>query len=265
MKMLTVKFMGRLGNQMFEYAFAKAQAKRLGVELALDVSLYREDHPFQLLQWQGVTERIVPKQKTTFREEGMPYNPELVSKIKDGDVISGYWQTPKYFNEIKDELRQIFVPKWPISKRAFDWSNRILDAGTGSVAVHIRRGDYLSEQHSAFHGVLPFSYYQEAAKLMPKMNEMFIFSEDLTDPFVQSFEGYKNIHIVPPGEVNKEEAEDIWLQTLCQQHIVANSTFSFWGAWLADSPNQVVVAPKQWFQSTEVDYRDLLPEAWIKI
>lgn len=257
--MITARFMGRLGNQMFEYAMARAQAKRLGVELGLDTTLYRVDHPFQLKQWAGVTERIVERSAPTVYEQGMPYNP-AVESIKDGAVLQGYWQSYKYFSNIWPDLRQVFIPK-EFNPDAREKVIAIANVQT-SVAVHVRRGDYLKSPHKEFHGVLSLTYYNTAMTMIrEKVNcpTFFIFAED-TEWTKENFQAPDQI-VMEPGR----EAEDIWLMSLCKHHIIANSSYSWWGAWLAEPEGQVVIAPKNWYASGQEDTRDLLPERWITI
>ena len=262
--MITARFMGRLGNQMFEYAMARAQAKRLGVELVLDTTLYRQDHPFQLTQWSGVRERIVIGSKITIREQGMPYNEAIANRIKDGDVIQGYWQSEKYFLNIAAEIRQAFTPLRPFDIA----STRIVHhmEQENSVAVHVRRGDYLKEPHKSHHGVLDTDYYQEARKFLLKYGSgyhFYIFSED-TEWCKENFES-DDVTIIEPGF----ESRDLYMMAQCRHAIIANSTYSWWGAWLGDGKlnplDRIVVAPKKWFDQAKENYSDVVPERWIKL
>jgi hypothetical protein len=257
--MITARFMGRLGNQMFEYAMAKAQAKRLGVELILDTTLFRPDHPFQLNQWAGVNERSVRGSRVTIREQGMSYNQALVDRIKDGDVLQGYWQSEKYFDAIRDDLRETFFLKLNEEQRELAEQIRL----SVSVALHIRRGDYLQEPYKSFHGVLGEDYYQRATSLILEREpaaKFFVFAED--PEWTSQNVKLDNRVIVQPNQ----EAVDIYLMSKCKHAIIANSTYSWWGAWLGDwRSDRTVVAPMKWFAGGTEDTRDIVPERWVKI
>src|SRR5271168_480591 len=138
--MITTRLMGGMGNQMFQFAFGLETARRLGTELAMDASMLTQpNRSFGLGQWSVRLNMI--KTAPTVLERGMPYNQPLVDSIKDGDVLQGYWQTEKYFPSIANTLRyDLFVPF-----KTFDHPLLEDIRNTNSVAVHVRRGDYLKE------------------------------------------------------------------------------------------------------------------------
>lgn len=169
---ITVKLMGGIGNTMFQYAMGLAQARRLDVELVLDVSLLGGKRKYQLDQWEfkGKPPSLVTGHRTTIAG-GMPYNQEIVDRIKNGDVLEGHWQTEKYFLDVRDELRDVFIPK-NLDRTSLK---------KNSIAVHIRRGDYLNSSTKEFHGLLPMKYYQTAMAYISERvpnPKFFVFSDD---------------------------------------------------------------------------------------
>ncbi|HEY3415711.1 MAG TPA: alpha-1,2-fucosyltransferase, partial [Armatimonadota bacterium] len=150
-----------------------------------------------------------------------------------------------------------------------DANKAMLDAVTGcaSVALHIRRGDYVSvKKNLRFNGVCSVEYYQAALDLLLKKVEhphAFIFSDDI--PWAR-----ENLHLnIPTTFVDHNDArrdyEDLRLLSHCRHHIIANSTFSWWGAWLAAWPGQVVIAPRRWFRSKAYNTKDIVPEHWLRL
>lgn len=262
--MIVVKLMGGAGNQLFQFAFGSAQAKRLKTLMRVDTSYLGGNRPLCLRQEQWclfapipVTAGLAP----TIRERGMPYDQALVDSIKDGDVLLGYWQSEKYIKSVSGEMRAMNQFAL-LSDRTKVIAEQIRNCN--SVALHVRRGDYLKEPHKSFHGVLGQDYYTDAINKMYDSNsnlKFFIFSDD-PSWVCEHFNG-ENITIVQPGR----EAEDIYLMSLCKHAIIANSSFSWWGAWLGDQQEgRTVIAPAKWFtDEAKQDYSDIVPERWIKI
>ncbi len=249
--MITVKLMGGMGNQMFQFAAGLAQATRLNTNLVLDVSLLGGKRKFVLDQW-GVLPATVTGTTPTVYENGMGYNRDINERVKDGDCLQGYWQSKRYFEHIQDEIRRIFTPR----------KSGITVMGLDTVAIHVRRDDYLVSPHKEFHGLLPISYYESAMNhIRGRINnpKFFIFSEDVEwarENFTAS-----DVVIVPRGQ----EAQDIYTMSLCQHAITANSSFSWWGAFLGDhKTDRIVIAPSQWFQDSQTDYSDIVPDRWLR-
>lgn len=262
---VTVKLMGGMGNQMFQAAMGMAQAARLGTSVQLDPSLLTNpERKFALGQWSMYLDLGV--KPTTIHEQGMLYNQKLVDSIKDGDCLQGYWQSEKYFaNLIPDAIHQVFTPFAPLSDRAKRVQEHI-EQNENMCFVHVRRGDYLKEPHKSFHGVLGMSYYSRAAsEIFERTNgsvkRFVVFTDDpewartqFTNPFYT---------VIEPNR----ESEDIYLMSLCKHAIIANSSFSWFGAWLGDNKkNRTVIAPQKWFtDEAKQDYSDIVPGRWIKI
>lgn len=273
--MITVLLQGGLGNQMLQYAFALSTAKRLGTELVLSTSRLQNDkiRQYNLSLFQGVSERVIEDwRKPTVYEGSLPYNPDIVRNMKDGDVILGYWPTEKYFEDIREEIAKRFQPKQSLPAKALEGLAKIEAAGANSTMLTIRRTDYVQKQD--FHGVLPMSYYRDAIQYLRSHGvepKIFVFSDepewckanlDIGVPFdvVGTYDMTTHTHL------GREDA-DLYMMGKCQHAITANSSFSWWGTWLTEleRPNGIIIAPKQWFTTNTLDWRDIVPERWIKL
>lgn len=280
--MILVQLLGGLGNQMFQYAAGRALAHRTGTQLLLDI---RTLHHYQA----GITARhysldafsitgAVASRRVCYmmglrrrlhltrvlRESSHAYNPEFERVGRDTYLI-GYWQTERYFASIANCIRQELSPNAPPARAAADLLAEIMT--TESVSVHIRRGDYAADPTTnAFHGLMPLAYYDQAAALLTQAGEplhFYVFSDE--PAWARA-----NLHLPGPMTVvdlhgPDEPHEDLRLMRACQHHIIANSSFSWWAAWLADRPGKRVVAPRQWFQDVSVDTSDVCPPEWIRL
>ena len=264
-------------NQIFQYATGLALARQLGVDLKLDVSWYgtpRRDPPrrYSLGLFKGVDARVVHGLwGRIIREEGLPYQPALFENAPRKCSLVGYWQCEKYFFGLRDELRERLLPREPLPARSIATEPAILDAGERSVLVHVRRTDYVG---NPYHGVLPMEYYREAAALIAaKVPDpvFFVFSDDpewceanFKLPYRTTIVGDFNRTV--EKHLGREDA-DLYLMRLCGHAIIANSSYSWWGAWLgADIKGGMVIAPKSWFgPAAKYDPRDIVPARWIRL
>ena len=269
---IITRLQGGTGNQLFQYAFGLAQARRLNTDLQIDISSFKNDpmREYTLGLFPRIAEPVVEGSITTVGESGMPYNQALVDSIKNGDVLNGYWQTEKYFTDVEWELREKFQPK-PLTNAQRVFQAKIFRAKNPTFLT-VRRTDYIG---NAFHGEMSESYYWEALQLISiqigAVPEIFVFSDEpdwcqehlnLPWPFFVAGTYDRTVK----GHIGREDA-DLYLMSLCKNAVMANSSFSFWGAWLGpDKTGGTIVAPKQWFgpRSNE-DSRDIVPERWIKI
>lgn len=266
--MKIVKIMGGLGNQMFQYAFGKV----IGAN-AYDISWFKK-----VKHMSGVTKReyeldfwdIKPKLLKNSKLFGIfkrhrivekPTNvySEILLNNKNG-VFDGYFQVAKYYDCIRDELLKDFVPK----NKPSDKNKKTLDLikSVNSVSIHVRRGDYVNLQH--VHGLCDIDYYKRAIDFISKKHKdlhFFVFSDDME--YVK-----KNLKIKFPCEYidfnhGRDSAWDIVLMSNCKHNIIANSSFSWWGAWLNQNKDKIVIAPKQWFADGKKT--DIIPENWERI
>lgn len=274
---VTSYLMGGCANQIFQYATGLALARRLGVKLKLDVSWFETATPnqprkYSLGLFKGVDAQVVDRLVgQVIHEEEFPYKPELFQNAPRKCSLVGYWQCEKYFFGLRDELRERLLPREALPAGLKETEGAILEAGERSVLVHVRRTDYVG---NPYHVVLPMEYYREAAALIAdKATEpiFFVFSDDprwceenfkLPHATVLVRDNYRTTE----QRLGREDA-DLFLMRLCNHAIIANSSYSWWGAWLgADITGGMVVAPKNWFgPACEYDARDIVPERWLRL
>jgi hypothetical protein len=186
-------------------------------------------------------------------------------------LLIGYWQSEKYFKEIEPIIRQEFTLRTEPSAQTQHTARAI--RASSSVFLHIRRGDYVGEpKTNKIHGACSMQYYQNAAAHIARAvrrPHFFVFSdeplwvrENLKLPFTMTIVDHN-----PPGDSHAPgcEHEDMWLMTLCRHAILANSSFSWWGAWLNPERDRIVIRPQRWAQDTKFEPQDLIPDSWITI
>ena len=267
--MVIVKVLGGLGNQMFQYAYAKALEIR-GFNVELDVSgfkNYKLHGGYQLDKYQinlqgAKTSTILfckINRLKTVKEKNLLFNSKLLS-LKGNEYVKGYFQTEKYFSEIRSTLLTQFTLPSEIENSTQNYKKEIT-AAESSCSLHIRRGDYISNSKSnAIHGTCSLEYYKKAIQTIEEKHNnvtFFIFSDAISwvkENLVLKNAVYINHNCVPH--------EDIYLMSLCKNNITANSSFSWWGAWLNKNDYKTVIAPKLWFTSKE---NEIVCENWIKI
>ncbi len=290
--MITSRLVGGIGNQLFQYAAGFALSSRLGVGLQLDRSWYgdRNQRAYRLDAF-SITAREATDEALRLagirnpgrlarglsriglgrlagirgyvREPGFTFWPGFL-ELRDGACLSGYWQSERYFEHVADAIRREFAFRHDPDPE----NQRTLDAihGCEAVAIHVRRGDYAADSRSLkYHGIAPLEYYQAAVRRMLSCIHdpvFFVFSDDPV--WVED-----NLRVsAPTVRVARNGAardyEDLRLMSACRHQIIANSTFSWWGAWLAVSPGQRVIAPERWFERGP-NTRDLIPARWERI
>jgi hypothetical protein len=269
---------GGCANQIFQYATGLALARRLGVDLKLDISWYETATPSQpsrmysLGLFKGVDAQVVHRLGgQIIYEEEFSYNPALFENAPRKCSLIGYWQCEKYFFRLRDELRERLLPRDPLPARSVATERAILDAGERSVFVHVRRTDYVG---NPYHMVLPMEYYREAAALIAaKVPDpiFFVFSDDpewceanFKLPYRTTIA--RNFSRTVESHLGREDA-DLYLMRRCGHAIVANSSYSWWGAWLgADSKGGIVIGPKTWVgPAFKGDPRDIVPGRWTRL
>jgi hypothetical protein len=292
--MIIMQLMGGLGNQMFQYALGRRLAIERNVSLKLDLSWYKQydtrtyrlDY-FQIdaeiaspdelegvkySRWRGIPARFQQSiqnylpyyRQAVVHEKSLSFDPNIL-KVPRHAYLNGYWQSEKYFKSIEIIIRNEFQPKYPLSPISLEWARVIRD--NPSVSLHIRRGDYVSDPHiNQVHGVCSLKYYQKAAEhiLLSKPDAIFfIFSDDLGWARLNiDFLGMANFVQV---EGDARDTEELHLMSLCQHHIIANSSFSWWAGWLGSNPQKIVIAPQRWFNDQSRDITHLFPDSWMLI
>jgi hypothetical protein len=303
---ITVSLIGGLGNQMFQYAAGKALAERHDVPLALDLSGFRNyalrsflldrlsvpeaelaraseasaektPHNFTRALWMQRIDRLLvctglPKlvaSPTQYREPHFHYDPAFEA-LGPKTSLFGYFQSERYFSSIAKTLRDCLSPREPLSAISVEVLTRI-ERSLLPVSVHVRRGDYLNHGTAEFHGILGESYYREAIDridaALGEGADFFIFSDDpaAAEQVLNFMPKSRLIHVYGDPE---RPWEDMALMARCRHHVTANSSFSWWGAWLNRSSDKIVVAPRAWFGPAELKKRntaDLYPPGWILV
>ena len=280
--MIYSRIRGGLGNQLFQYAVARSLADQLGVNLGLDIREYSASSNFQMgltnfniraiLNPDGLVrhkkdgkilfalENLVGKHKHVYYEPFLSFDKNVLSK-QDGTFLKGYWQSEKYFTDKNKIMEDLEIIKSPTEKNS-QIKAKIEECN--SISLHIRRGDYVS---NSTHGTCDLGYYNKAVQFfIDKYGsnfEIFAFSDDPS--WVQ-----KNLEL--PVKINfisnnssNNNYEDLRLMTCCMHNIIANSSFSWWGAWLNKNPKKCVIAPKQWFADSKIENKDITPKNWLRI
>lgn len=185
-------------------------------------------------------------------------------KLKGDCYLSGYWQSERYFNSVLDLIRKEFTFREPLVGQNHKLAKEI--SACQAVSLHVRRGDYVSDRKtSQVMEVCSEVYYREAIAYMAERVEhpvFYVFSDDMAW-------AKQNLHLASPSvfvehNFGVESYRDMQLMSLCQHHIIANSSFSWWGAWLNGRTGKMVVAPRNWF-AKPIDTRDLIPQSWCRL
>jgi hypothetical protein len=283
--MILVKLKGGLGNQMFQYAFGRRMAIQNSDELRLDIAGLRKTaaetkrdyalgvfaihadiagpeetaqikYPYGLL---SKAMRFIDAK--VFRKFHVQYDPKITTQT--GDMyLDGFFQDERYFKDIESTLRKEFALKDRMSDPARLVAEQIA-ASENSVSLHIRRGDYVTDaKTNAHHGTCGPEYYADAiAFLRDKVDpcSFFIFSDDIA--WVKENMSIENATYVSSPEI--QDYEELILMSMCEHNIIANSTFSWWGAWLNAHEGKIVIAPRQWTTKSTSD--DIIPPSWTRI
>jgi len=292
--MIIVNLMGGLGNQMFQYALGRHLSLLNQTDLLLDFTSLnaitdlhikrnyeldifhvqarqataKELQPFHRLQHNRmvrVTQRLFPSLFRNYlvNEKTHAFDPSILASA-DHSWLNGFWQTENYFMQIEDVIRQDFEFKPPLSGLNKTLAEKI--CACESLSIHVRRGDYTQPETLAFHGMCSPDYYYKAVELLSKratIEQLFIFSDD--PEWVKEHLKFKLPATYISHNTGKHSFEDMRLMSLCKHNIIANSSFSWWGAWLNANKNKLVVAPDVWIANKQVDSRDVIPLNWIKL
>lgn len=299
--MIIVKLMGGHSNQLFQYATGRNLAYKLGVPLKLDLSWYNDydgvttKRYYELgcysLKATIATEadlaKVVPAdyspklgrkltQKLLGRAKIRTINESFPSLVVDKRILTapnntyllGFWQNEGYFKDIRGLLLKEIDTTTPLTKKNRKYLEQINNCE--SVSLHIRREDYVSNpEYNKVHGTVSMEYYQEAIKKVSNIHasknlHLFVFSPAADTTWCQ-----KNLRFDFPFTLitgNKNGSDDMNLMKHCKHNIMANSSFSWWGAWLNQNPNKTVIAPKVWFQDKESNKQlDIIPRTWTRI
>ena len=290
--MVIVRLMGGIGNQLFQYAFGRQVALRKLCKLKIDISWFNENfkkitpRKFELdkfnIPFVCATEKEISKEKGEDRtglskslfyriqnlkpyykknvviEKSLQYDNKIYNNPRSAYYM-GYWQTEKYFYNIKDVLLKEFTLKKNIEGKTCEILKLINQ--TVSVSLHIRRGDYISNPtFKEVYCEVGMLYFNKAIQHFLKINNktvFFLFSDDLQWA-KENFKGDNYIFID-----EEDAAISLYLMSKCKHNITCNSTFSWWGAWLNTNNDKIIITPERWFKKVEMYSKDLIPENWI--
>jgi len=297
--MICVQLSGGLGNQMFQYAFGRALAYNHKTKLLLDTSQLRKkklysgptSRSFELnlfhLNAEEASKKDIKRLKPTlykiinslllrtgckglqtskyFTETKFSYN-ESITKIGENCFLAGYWQSARYFNSIETIIRKDF--KFPDNLDHINNQRLIKINAVNSISLHIRRSDFISSKFHTIHGACTVEYYKKAVEyIVNKINDpiFFIFSDDIEWARINLNLSYPSEFVA--GNLGGKSYLDMQLMCQCKHNIIANSSFSWWAAWLNSNPEKVVIGPKQWFSNEDMNAQtnDLIPNTWIRL
>ncbi len=294
--MIITEIIGGLGNQMFQYAMGYALAQHHGVEFRYDNRLFRQytlhngfelqrifkitaskatkDDIHRLIGWRSsrIGRRLVNTKRLSFmagrhyyKERCLSFNNEVFD-LSGVCYLSGYWQSAHYFKAFEDEIHEQFRFKPPLDSSNEKVVNKIQETAK-AVSLHVRRGDYVTNpQTNAGHGTCSVAYYDRALRYIEQRIEnpvYFVFSDDVN--WTQKNIKIDGEHYFISHNTGCDSYNDMRLMSLCNHHIIANSSFSWWGAWLNPRENKIVVAPDKWFQNSKWDSRDHVPASWVRL
>lgn len=288
--MIIIKIHGGLGNQMFQYALGRNLSLLHNVPFKIDSSYLRSTNQsgrsFILNNFNTILEEAtieeINKYRSTFqkiidkiRQESKKKKISDISKnsnIFNSDILNhsdgyfdGHWNNEKYFKDNWTVIQKDFTLKNPLNSKALECKNLIVSF-QNATSIHVRRGDYVSiSKITNIYTTLPLSYYEQAMKKIVEKypDAHFFISSDDIDWVKENFPSNYPATFVSSSEIS--DCEELILMSKCKHNIIANSTFSWWGAYLNKNSDKIVIAPKNWFKDDNKNNFDLIPNTWIKI
>lgn len=285
-----------LGNQFFQYAFGRSLALRNNAVFKLDSSFYEnseitlpdgytfkrnfEIHRYNVIVDEATKDEIAIYKGTKapplldrfwykinpslrpiiIKEDLSKFSPELID-LKGNFYLDGYFTSEDFFKDYDDVIRNEFTLKNEMSETNKGWVETIKNSN--SVCISLRLTDFLK---FPLHNVCSLEYYynglKEVKNLLGEDITVFIWSDDnewTKKNFHPPYERHYMTHNFPDFH------EDLRLMTHCKHHVIPNSTFSWWAAWLAETDGQIVIAPERWLNSTEIEFKHVVPERWHKL
>ena len=243
---------------MFQFAALKGIAKNRGVQFCVPPSEQKDewnDHqlfiPFKLKNTSPLNVQYIDFGRPTVAEGCFHFNEKVFNECPDWVSLQGFFQTEKYFKHIKDEIKGDFT----FNDDILGPSLNAIENLDSPISLHVRRTDYTTNPN---HTALSLEYYQKALSAFPT-GQVIVFSDDPKWCFEQNI--FKDDRFLISENTN--QYVDMCLMTLCKRHIIANSSFSWWGAWLSKSEH--VIAPSGWFEgsnNSHLDTKDLIPDEW---
>jgi hypothetical protein len=278
-----------LGNNLFQYALGRRLALERNTEFLIDFTGENYNRRNYCLSYMSHfnTIKSVAKRRDVLRlkllnrfpilssgyrnsfikENGSAFDESVLNAPKNA-YLTGYWQSEKYFKPIENIIRQDLTFKEPQGEKY----DRLLDKikRSDSISVHVRRGDYMLQKNlNMFTTCTPEYFLAAEALVLKKVSspELFIFSDDI-DWVKQNISFRSPVTLISDNNLtlgNASDYQELMLMGACKHNITSNSTYSWWGAWLNNNPQKIVVTPKKWFIDPTMDEKDLIPPEWIKM
>ena len=293
--MIITRIYQGLGNQLFQYAFGRALALKNKTNLKIDSSFYENSEvtqhgytykrDFEISRYnvqlteatkdeiavykdkkkptllQRIWWRLKPELRPRVVRENLSTLDATMTGLNGNFYLDGYFTSEEFFKDYASIIRKEFTLKNEMSHANVQWTEKMKQCN--SVCISLRLTDFL---HNPLHNVCSLEYYhnglKEVERLSGKEITVFIWSDD-NDWTKENFKPQYKCHYMTHNYPDFHE--DLRLMTHCKHHVIPNSTFSWWGAWLAEHENQIVIAPKRWLNSEEIEYGHVIPERWHKI
>ena len=266
--MIIIKLIGGMCNQMFQYAYGLHLSLKYNQVLFLDTSFYNNQQgngvirKFELNKFPNLSYNLfnnLTNNKTIYRiNESNKYTDNILGN--DNYYIEGYWQNENYFISHEKEIRNAFkcnntTEKFNQYKSKID---KYIKQGQIIISLHVRRTDYVKT--NGFHPIQSINYYENAIFEIGNYDKLLIFSDDIKW-CQENFKFDKMLFIQ-----GLDNVEDLWLMKECTHNIIANSSFSWWGAWLNENGEKKVIAPYQWFGGdNNINSVDIVPKKWVRL
>lgn len=263
--MIVTKLQGGLANQLFQWAFGRHLSNTYNLELYNETSFYDRYIPgttkrkYSLSKFPNINTPVFNSNNLSNGKSFLKVNDNFQFNKFNFDekynyYLDGYWQSEKYFFESMDLIKNELSP----DKNTFEKLKQTPFIDSNVISIHVRRTDYLTS--NGYHPVQSIDYYKKALEVIGNYDNLFIFSDDIQ--WCKSNFDFKNMYFIE----GNDDVEDLWLMSLCKNNIIANSSFSWWGAWLNSNPGKKIIAPKNWFgDQTNLNENDIIPNNWIKI
>jgi Glycosyl transferase family 11 len=289
--MVISKITSGLGNQLFQYALGRQLAAQAGTSLWFDLRYFHQDYDtdtprrfkldrfsidYKLLDsspwlYASKATRLLPKRSLrplidTRYEVDFHFDPAIIRPAAPFTILWGFWQSEQYFAESTVQIRQELTFNRPLGDTFLNYQKQIAQATT-PISVHIRRGDYVTHpEFSQSFGFVGLDYYYNAISRLTAQfpnATLFLFSDD--PDWVRANIHTEQPHVLVANSGLDADLDDLQLMSLCHHHVIANSSFSWWGAWLNPRPDKQVIAPQRWFANKPWDTKDLVPPSWIRL
>lgn len=293
-RMVYVRLKAGMGNQMFQYAFGRLMAHKLGTKVKIDLSLlldrargkdyvYRNydltifEVPNDFVIAPKILKTLyrtksskvckmvrnqIARGKNYIKEPHFEVSEEILNNPKDNTIYEGWWQSEQYFQSIEEEIRQVFSFKNPILEKSKTLVNEI--ESTQAICLNVRRTDFVSTSNL---NVTNKDYFVQAAEKMASMVEQphfFIFSDDV-EWCAENLNLNYPTTLVSHEHKGEKFGNYMQLMKACKHFIIPNSSFAWWAVWLNQHKNKIVIAPKNWFNDNQYDTSDLVPKTWIRL